>query len=116
MSFRADVPAPTDLFVELWEQLRDAGLPEVMLYLADGSACRCHWDQTALIGDTRVALLSDQERGIVRIMPLSTIAGLGVAAPKGTDPQGYRSTVQELIARARANRAPFGFAPADAMP
>ena len=32
----------TDLITQLWSALRDAGLPEVMLYLPDGSACRCH--------------------------------------------------------------------------
>ena len=41
----------TDLIAEIWSGLKDAGMPEVMLYLSDGSACRCHWDETALIGD-----------------------------------------------------------------
>ena len=60
----------TDLITEIWVGLRDAGMPDVMLYLADGSAYRCHWDETALIGEVRVALLADQDRKIVRIMPV----------------------------------------------
>lgn len=87
----------TDLMTTLWEGLRDAGLPEVMLYLADGSASRCHWDSTALIGDVRVALLGDQERNIVRILPLRDCVGIGVASPKGTDPMNFRSVVQERL-------------------
>jgi hypothetical protein len=58
----------SDLMTELWEGLRDAGLPEVMLFLSDGTASRCHWDQTTLIGDIRVALLGDQERNIIRFL------------------------------------------------
>lgn len=87
----------SDLITEMWEGMRDAGLPEVMLYLADGTASRCHWDDTALIGTTRVALLADQERGIVRIIPVSACAGIGVASPKGTDPSGYRGTIQQKL-------------------
>ena len=64
-------------------------MPDVMLYLADGSACRCHWDNTALIGEVRVALLADQDRKIVRIMPIHDCKGIGIASPKGTDPAGY---------------------------
>jgi hypothetical protein len=86
-----------DLISLLWEGLRDAGLPEVMLYLRDGTASRCHWDSTALIGDVRVALLGDQERNIVRILPLRDCAGIGVASPKGTDPANFRSVVQERL-------------------
>ncbi len=82
---------------ELWEGLRDAGLAEVMLYLADGTASRCHWDDTALVGETRVALLADQERGIVRIIPVEACAGIGIASPKGTDPSGFRATVQSKL-------------------
>ena len=41
----------TDLIAEIWAGLKDAGMPDVMLYLSDGSACRCHWNETALIGD-----------------------------------------------------------------
>src|SRR6516165_7157410 len=89
-----------DLIAQLWGALRDAGLPEVMLYLPDGSACRCHWDDTALIGQTRVALLADQDRKIVRIMPVEECKGIGIASPKGMDPAGYRTLVQgKLIER-----------------
>jgi hypothetical protein len=82
-----------DLITEVWAGLKDAGMPDVMLYLADGSACRCHWDETALIGDIRVALLADQDRKIVRIMPVHECTGIGIASPKGTDPAGYRTVV-----------------------
>jgi hypothetical protein len=87
----------TDLITEIWEGLRDAGLPEVMLYLSDGSASRCHWDHTALVGEIRVALLGDQERNIVRILPLRDCVGIGVASPKGTDPANFRPVVQERL-------------------
>ncbi len=87
----------TDLIAQLWSALRDAGLPEVMLYLPDGSACRCHWDDTSLVGTTRVALLADQDRKIVRIMPVAECKGIGIASPKGTDPVGYRSVIQEKL-------------------
>jgi hypothetical protein len=83
----------TDLITEIWAGLKDAGMPEVMLYLADGSACRCHWNDTALIGATRVALLADQDRKIVRIMPVEECKGIGIASPKGMDPAGYRTLV-----------------------
>jgi hypothetical protein len=86
-----------DLMTELWEGLRDAGLPEVMLYLSDGTASRCHWDQTALVGEVRVALLGDQDRNIVRILPLSDCIGIGVASPKGTDPLNFRTVVQARL-------------------
>lgn len=87
-----------DLISHLWQGLRDAGIPEVMLYLPDGSASRCHWDDTALIGPIRVALLGDQERNIVRIIPIETCVGIGVPSPKGVDPVGYRSVVQGKLA------------------
>jgi hypothetical protein len=87
----------SNLMTELWEGLRDAGLPEVMLYLSDGTASRCHWDQTTLIGDIRVALLGDQERNIIRILPLADCVGIGVASPKGTDPMNFRVVVQDRI-------------------
>lgn len=86
-----------DMIERLWVGLRDAGLPEVMLYLADGTACRCHWEETAQIGQTRVALVADQERGIVRIVPLEACAGIGIASPKGTDPRGYRANIQTKL-------------------
>lgn len=87
-----------DLITRLWEGLRDAGLPEVMLYLPDGGASRCHWDDTALIGTTRVALLGDQDRNIVRIIPIAACAGIGIPSPKGTDPVGYRGVVRARLA------------------
>jgi hypothetical protein len=87
-----------DLIATLWEGLRDAGLPEVMLYLPDGTASRCHWDDTAVVGGLRVALLGDQERGIVRLVPLRACEGIGVPAPKGVDPCGYRPQVRERLA------------------
>jgi hypothetical protein len=84
----------TDLITEIWAGLSEAGMPEVMLYLSDGSAYRCHWNDTALIGTTRVALLADQDRKIVRIMPVHECQGIGIASPKGMDPAGYRSVIQ----------------------
>ena len=87
----------TDLITEIWAGLKAAGMPDVMLYLWDGSACRCHWDETALIGDVRVALLADQDRKIVRIMPINDCKGIGIASPKGTDPAGYRTVVQAKL-------------------
>ena len=87
----------TDLITQLWSALHEAGLPEVMLYLPDGTACRCHWDDTAMIGPTRVALLADQDRKIVRIMPVGECQGIGIASPKGVDPMGYRPIVHEKL-------------------
>jgi hypothetical protein len=87
----------SDLITEIWAGLKDAGLPEVMLFLADGTACRCHWNETALIGTVRVALLADQERKIVRIVPIHECRGIGIASPKGTDPAGYRAAVQDKL-------------------
>jgi hypothetical protein len=86
-----------DLITQVWIAMRDAGLPEVMLYLPDGSASRCHWKDTALVGPIRVALLADQDRKIVRIMPVEQCTGIGVASPKGTDPMGYRSVVLDKL-------------------
>jgi hypothetical protein len=88
----------TDLIAEIWAGLKDAGLPEVMLYLPDGSACRCHWDDTALIGTVRVALLADQDRKVVRVTPIHECKGIGIASPKGTDPAGYKAVVQSKLA------------------
>ncbi len=87
----------TDLITQIWGGLNDVGMPEVMLYLPDGTAYRCHWDDTAVIGAIRVALLADQDRKIVRIMPIHSCQGIGIAAPKGTDPAGYRSVVQQKL-------------------
>lgn len=91
-----------ELITEIWQGLRDAGLPEVMLYLPDNTASRCHWDDTAIIGNVRVALLADQERNIVRIQAIDQCIGIGVAAPKGTDPANFRFVVQGKL------RAKFG--------
>ena len=87
-----------ETITQMWVGLRDAGMPEVMLYLPDGSASRCHWADTAMINGMRIALLADQDRGIVRIMPVESCVGIGVASPKGVDPAGYRATVRERIA------------------
>ncbi|MGC1721915.1 MAG: hypothetical protein WA746_23245 [Isosphaeraceae bacterium] len=87
----------TDLITQVWSALRDAGLPEVMLFLPDGSAYRCHWNDTSLIGSIRVAILADQDRKIVRIMPIEECKGIGIASPKGTDPMGYRALVLEKL-------------------
>jgi hypothetical protein len=87
----------TDLITQIWSSMRDAGMPEVMLYLPDGSASRCHWNDTALVGPVRVALLADQDRKIVRIIPVEQCTGIGIASPKGTDPMGYRSIVHDKL-------------------
>jgi hypothetical protein len=104
----------TDLIAEIWAGMKDAGMPEVMLYLADGSACRCHWDETALIGKVRVALLADQDRKVVRIVPIHDCQGIGVASPKGIDPAGYRSVVQSKLRErfaAEPDSGPSGSSP-----
>src|SRR5262249_23627201 len=88
------------LISELWSGLRDAGFPEVMLYLPDNSAARCHWDETALVGEVRVALLADQDRKIVRILPVDSCTGIGIASPKGTDPSGYKPIVHAKLLQA----------------
>lgn len=98
----ARAPTVDEMIVQLWQDLRDAGLPEVMLYLADGTASRCHWDETALIGAERVALLADQERGIVRVIPIRACSGIGIASPKGIDPSGYRRAIHEKLATAKS--------------
>jgi hypothetical protein len=85
------------LISEIWEGLRDAGLPEVMLFLPDQSASRCHWKDTAMIGTVRVALLADQDRQIVRIVPVDSCAGIGIASPKGIDPSGYKREVYKKL-------------------
>ena len=87
----------TDLITDIWVGLRDAGMAEVMLYLSDGSAYRCHWDETALIGELRVAMLADQDRKIVRIVPIQECKGIGIASPKGTDPAGYRTFIRAKL-------------------
>ena len=87
----------SNVITEIWSGLRDAGLPEVMLFLPDGTASRCHWDDTAFVGGLLVALLGDQERKIVRIIPVDTCSGIGIASPKGTDPMSYRGVVKEKL-------------------
>ncbi len=87
------------LISEIWQGLRDAGLPEVMLYLDDNSASRCHWDETTMIGEVRVALLADQDRKIVRILPVDACTGIGIASPKGVDPSGYKGVVKLKLAK-----------------
>ncbi|WP_406697166.1 hypothetical protein V5E97_39865 [Singulisphaera sp. Ch08] len=95
-----------ELISEIWAGLRDAGLPEVMLFLPDGTASRCHWDDTAIVSDIRVALLGDQERKIVRIIPVDACVGIGIASPKGTDPMSYRGVIKEkLEARRESEQA-----------
>ncbi|MGZ5976505.1 MAG: hypothetical protein ACXWNX_03410 [Isosphaeraceae bacterium] len=44
-----------------------------------------------------MALLADQDRKIVRIMPIEECKGIGIASPKGTDPMGYRALVLEKL-------------------
>ena len=83
---------------ELWLKLHEAGLSEVMLYLPDHSASRCHWNDTALIDGIRVALVADQERNIVRVVPVSACAGIGLASPKGADCMTHRAFVKSKIA------------------
>jgi hypothetical protein len=87
------------LISEIWEGLRSAGLAEVMLYLPDESASRCHWDDTTMVGGVRVALIADQDRKIVRILPVDSCTGIGIASPKGTDPSGYRAIVKDKLAQ-----------------
>ena len=82
---------------QIWAGLRDAGLPEVMLFLPDGTASRSQWDDTAMIGATRVALLGDQERKIVRVIPVDLCIGIGVACPKGIDTSTFRTMVQSKL-------------------
>ncbi|SIO66384.1 hypothetical protein SAMN05444166_8061 [Singulisphaera sp. GP187] len=86
-----------ELISEIWSGLRDAGLPEVMLFLPDGTASRCHWDDTAIVAEIRVALLGDQERKIVRIIPVDACVGIGIASPKGTDPMSYRGVIKQKL-------------------
>lgn len=97
----------TDLISAIWAGLRAAGLPEVMLFLPDGSASRCHWDDTAVIDGLRVALLGDQERKIVRIVPVDGCLGIGIASPKGIDPMSYRGVVLEKLNARPAGNEPI---------
>src|SRR3954449_8470053 len=95
----------SESITQIWSGLRDAGMPEVMLFLPDGTASRSHWDETALIGPIRVALLGDQERKIVRVVPVEACIGIGVACPKGIDTSNFRTMVQSKLAE-RASRLP----------
>ena len=95
----------TDLITDIWVGLKEAGMAEVMLYLADGSAYRCHWDETTLIGEVRVALLADQDRKIVRIVPIQECRGIGIASPKGTDPAGYRNYIRGKLQERQVEEA-----------
>lgn len=96
----------SQLISEIWKGLRDAGIPEVMLYLPDYSASRCHWNDTTMLGGTLVAVIADQERKIVRLLPVDTCTGIGVASPKGVDPSGYKAVVQaKLRGEAESNSA-----------
>jgi hypothetical protein len=87
----------SQLISEIWVGLRDAGIPEVMLYLPDYSASRCHWDDTMMLGGVLVAVVADQERKIVRLLPVDSCTGIGVASPKGVDPSGYKAVVQAKL-------------------
>jgi hypothetical protein len=91
----------------IWAGLRAAGLPEVMLFLPDGSASRCHWDDTAVIDGLRVALLGDQDRKIVRIIPVDGCLGIGIASPKGVDPMSYRGVVMDKLNARTASNGPI---------
>lgn len=82
---------------EIWAGLYEAGFSEVMLFLPDNTASRCNWNETAVIDGVRVALLADQDRKIVRVLPIDNCTGIGIASPKGTDPSGYKSIVQKRI-------------------
>jgi len=95
----------SESITQIWSGLRDAGLPDVMLFLPDGTASRCHWDETAMIGPTRVALLGDQERKIVRVIPVEACIGIGVASPKGIDTSCFRGMVQNKL-NERSSRLP----------
>ena len=50
-----------------------------------------------MIGATRVALLGDQERKIVRVVPVESCIGIGVATPKGIDTSCFRGMVQSRL-------------------
>jgi hypothetical protein len=94
----------SESITQIWSGLRDAGMPEVMLFLPDGTASRSHWEETAMIGAMRVALLGDQERKIVRVVPIESCIGIGIATPKGIDTSCFRGMVQSRLAE-RCTRA-----------
>ena len=98
----------TEFITAIWDGLRAAGLPEVMLFLPDGSASRCHWDDTAVIDGLRVALLGDQDRKIVRIIPVDGCLGIGIASPKGIESDELpRRRARKAQLRVRHERAHF---------
>jgi hypothetical protein len=86
-----------DFIEDLWLKLREAGMPDVMLYLPDHTATRCHWDDTVQLGALRVALLADQERNIVRVVPVSACEGIGLPSPKGIDTMNHRAFVKGKV-------------------
>ena len=91
---------------QIWAGLRDAGMPDVMLFMPDGTASRSNWDETAMIGPIRVALLGDQERKIVRVVPVESCIGIGIATPKGIDTSCFRGMVQTRLSERSARPAP----------
>jgi hypothetical protein len=91
---------------QIWAGLRDAGMPDVMLFLPDGTASRSNWDETAMIGPVRVALLGDQERKIVRVIPVESCIGIGIATPKGIDTSCFRGMVQNRLSERAMRPAP----------
>ena len=95
----------SDLITMMWEGLRHSGIPEVMLSLPDGSASRCHLNDTAIVGEVRVALLGDQDRNIVRILPIASCVGIGVPSPKGVDPLTHRGFVKDKLAERSASES-----------
>jgi hypothetical protein len=91
---------------QIWAGLRDAGMPDVMLFMPDGTASRSSWDETAMIGAVRVALLGDQERKIVRVIPVDSCIGIGIATPKGIDTSCFRGMVQTRLSERLVRPAP----------
>jgi len=96
----------SESITQIWSGLREAGMPEVMLFMPDGTACRSHWEETAMIGPVRVALLGDQERKIVRVIPVDDCIGIGVATPKGIDTSCFRGMVQSKLNERFTRAAP----------
>jgi hypothetical protein len=96
----------SETITQIWSGLRDAGIPEVMLFLPDGTASRSHWEETAMIGPIRVALLGDQERKIVRVVPVDSCTGIGIATPKGIDTSCFRGMVQSRLSERLVRTAP----------
>jgi hypothetical protein len=59
-----------------------------------------------MIGAIRVALLGDQERKIVRVVPVESCIGIGVATPKGIDTSCFRGMVQSKLGERCARPVP----------